>query len=96
MNPETVDLWPIFYFGPFSREPMWIWKGQWPLDAWPNRLLSVILFAMALWMAVPRGYSFVGVFSRRLDKVFVEVLRKWHANLAAFWQRSRHTSLPGA
>jgi hypothetical protein len=51
------------------------------LDAWPNRLLSVVLFTWALWLAVLRGYSFVGVFSRRLDEVFVKVLRKWHAQL---------------
>jgi hypothetical protein len=66
---------------------MWIWKGQWPLNAWPNRLLSVGLFACALWLAVPRGYSFVGVFSRRLDQVFVQVLRKWHSNLIGWWNR---------
>jgi len=82
-GPDPVDLWPIFYLGPFSKDPMWIWKGQWPLDAWPNRLLTVGLFAWALWLAVPRGYSFVGVFSRRLDKIFVEVLRKWHKDLSA-------------
>jgi len=51
---------------------MWIWRGQWPLDFWFNRLLTV-----------PRGYSFVGVFNKRLDGIFVEVLRKWHRDLAA-------------
>ncbi|HWX21378.1 MAG TPA: hypothetical protein VN578_15870 [Candidatus Binatia bacterium] len=34
-------------------------------------------------LAVRRGYSFVGVFNRRADEVFVRVLRKW--SLA--WQR---------
>jgi LexA-binding, inner membrane-associated putative hydrolase len=82
-GPDAVDLWPIFYFGPFAKDPMWIWKGQWPLDAWPNRVLTVGLFVWALWLAVQRGYSFVGVFSRRLDRIFVEVLRKWHAGLTA-------------
>lgn len=81
-GPDPVDLWPIYYFGPFSKDPMWIWKGQWPLDAWPNRLLTLFLFGWALWLAVPLGYSFVGVFSRRLDKVFVEVLRKWRQDLS--------------
>lgn len=87
-GPDPVDLWPLFYFGPFTKDPMWIWKGQLPLDAWPNRLLTVCLFAWSLWLAVPRGYSFVGVFSRRLDRVFVEVLRKWHGNLIA-WGKGR-------
>jgi inner membrane protein len=88
-GPDPVDVWPLFYFGPFTKDPMWIWKGQLPLDAWPNRLLTVCLFAWALWLAVPRGYSFVGVFSRRLDRVFVEVLRKWYASLTA-WRKRPH------
>lgn len=78
-GPSPEDLWPIFYFGPFTKDPMWIWKGQWRLDAWPNRYLSAALFIWALFLAVPRGYSFVGVFNRRVDEVFVGVLRKWHA-----------------
>ena len=86
-GPSPEDLWPIFYFGPFDKDPMWIWKGQWRLDAWPNRVLSVALFVWALWLAVPRGYSFVGVFSWRLDQVFVGVLRKWHGDLVAWWNR---------
>jgi hypothetical protein len=85
-GPDTFDLWPIFYFGPFTKDPMWIWKGQWPLDSWLNRLLTVALFAWALWLAVPRGYSFVGVFSRRMDRTFVGVLRKWRADLTARWR----------
>ena len=85
-GPDPVDLWPLFYFGPFTKDPIWLWKGQWPLDAWPNRLLTVWLFAWALWLALPRGYSFVGVFSKRLDEVFVAVLRKWQADLSA-WRK---------
>lgn len=82
-GPDPVDLWPIFYLGPFSKDPLWVWKGQWPLDGWINRLLSVSLFVWALWLAVRLGHSFVGVFNRRLDQVFVAVLRKWHATLVA-------------
>ncbi|HTL59099.1 MAG TPA: metal-dependent hydrolase [Candidatus Limnocylindrales bacterium] len=80
-GPDPVDLWPIFYVGPFSKESMWIWKAQLPLDAWPFRVLTVSLFAWAVCLAVQLGYSFVGVFSRRLDRIFVAVLRKWRANL---------------
>ena len=84
-GPSPEDLWPIFYFGPFEKDPMWIWKGQWRLDAWPNRLLSVGLFVWALWLAVPRGYSIVGVFSPRLERTFIRVLRKWYAGLTVWW-----------
>ena len=87
-GPDPVDLWPLFYFGPFAKDPMWIWKGQLPLDSWPNRLLTVCLFAWALWLAVQLGYSFVGVFSKRLDRVFVGVLRKWRAGLTARRKKS--------
>jgi hypothetical protein len=92
-GPDPVDLWPLFYLGPFAKDPMWIWKGQWPLDAWPNRLLTVCLFAWALWLAVRLGYSFVGVFSKRLDQVFVGVLRKWYADLMAWRKRPSTTNL---
>lgn len=27
-GPDPVDLWPIIYFGPFDKDPMWLWKGQ--------------------------------------------------------------------
>jgi len=76
-GPSREDLWPIFYFGPFSKDPMWLWKGQWPLYAWPNRVLTVVLFLWGLAVAVQRGYSFVGVFNRRLDSIFVTVLSGW-------------------
>jgi inner membrane protein len=82
-GPGSEDLWPIFYLGPFTKDPMWIWRGQLPLDAWPFRILTITLFLCALWMAVPRGYSFVGVFSQRLDQKFVPVLQKWHAAFVA-------------
>jgi len=76
-GPSREDLWPIYYLGPFSRNWIWIWKHQWALDAWPNRLLSIFLFAWCLKLAVACGDSFVGVFNRRADFVFVSVLRGW-------------------
>ena len=76
-GPSPEDLWPIFYFGPFDKDPMWIWKGQWRLDGWQNRIIFVAVFAWALWLAVRRGDSFVGVFNRKVDALFVGVLRKW-------------------
>lgn len=77
-GPAPEDLWPIYYFGPLDRDPMWIWKGQWRLDAWQNRWFTVVVFFAGLWTAVRLGYSFVGVFNRRVDAVFVGVLRKWY------------------
>jgi hypothetical protein len=80
-GPDKMDLWPIFYLGPLSQHPMWIWKYQWRLDGWQNRVICLALFFWALWLAVKMGDSFVGVFNRRCDRVFVGVLQKWHACL---------------
>jgi len=87
-GPSPDDLWPIFYLGPFDKDPMWMWRGQWPLDAWRNRLLTLGLFIWALWLAVPLGHSVVGVFNRRADAVFVAVLRKWRSALELRFQKS--------
>jgi hypothetical protein len=56
---------------------MWLWKGQWRLDGWQNQFISIGLFVWAMVLAVRKGESFVGVFSRRFDAHFVRVLRKW-------------------
>ncbi|HWD19057.1 MAG TPA: metal-dependent hydrolase [Verrucomicrobiae bacterium] len=84
-GPSPSDLWPIFYFGPISRTPMLIWSHQWGLDAWPNRILSILLFAWAFCLSVKLGDSIVGVFNRRADRAVVPVLRK----LAAGWRAIR-------
>ncbi len=86
-GPSPEDLWPIFYFGPFDKDPMWIWRGQWPLDFWFNRWFSVGLLTWSFWLAADRGYSFVGVFSRGLDRIFVRVLRKWRDDLVCWWKK---------
>jgi len=82
------DLWPIFYFGPFDKDLRWVWKGQWRLDGWQSKLISVTLFVWALWLAVERGHSFVGVFNRRVDEIFVGVLRRWRTGLTDRMQQS--------
>src|ERR1700677_1696581 len=81
-GPDVGDKWPIFYFGPISQHPMWIWKYQWRLAGWQNEVITIILLVWALWLAVRMGDSFVGVFNRRCDRVFVSVLQKWHAEAA--------------
>lgn len=77
-GPAITDLWPIYYLGPLSRQGMVIWAGQWRLDGWINRYLTVALFLWALWLPIKLGHSVVGVFNRRADEIFVAVLRKWH------------------
>lgn len=85
---ETVnDLWPIFYLGPFTRNPMWMWTHQWALDGWQNRIIGCGLFIVSLQMAINLGHSFVGVFNRRLDAVVVRTLQK-------LWRNSFSKSAP--
>jgi hypothetical protein len=78
-GPDKNDLWPIFYFGPITQHPMWVWRHQWRLDGWQNLLITLGLFLWCLGLAVKNGESFVALFNRRADKVFVSVLQKWRA-----------------
>jgi len=76
---ETA-IWPIHYLAPLSEELIFSWSGQWELTSWQNTTLTVALMAYALALAVRCGYSPVGLFSARVDAVFVETLRRrWHS-----------------
>jgi len=79
-GPDPGDKWPIYYLAPLSEHPMWICKWQWPLFGWQNGVISIALFVWALALAIQRGDSFIGVFSRRADAVFVGALRKWRGS----------------
>src|SRR5258708_2343908 len=48
-GPSPEDLWAIYYAGPFDRDPMWLWRGQWRLDGWQNKIIFVAVFGYALW-----------------------------------------------
>jgi hypothetical protein len=77
-GPAVADVWPLWYLAPFSDRPIWLWQGQWPLNAWPNVLFTVLLLAYALWAAVARGHSPVGLFSAKADSRVVSALRtRW-------------------
>jgi len=72
------DLWPLPYLAPFSQLFTIQWSGQWPLDAWPNIVFTLLLMAFVFFRAIDAGYSPVGVFSGRADRVFVETVRnRW-------------------
>ena len=79
-GPGPEDIWPLWYLAPFSDEPVFLWLGQWPLNAWPNVVFTVLLLAYALWAAIARGRSPVGVFSATADARVVTTLRtRWEA-----------------
>jgi hypothetical protein len=76
-GPTAGDLWPICYSEPLFRHPIWFWKHQWRLDGWQNQVIFMVVFILALRVAVKRGFSFVEIASSRLDSIFVGVLQKW-------------------
>jgi inner membrane protein len=76
-GPDKTDVWPILYFGPISQHPMWSWKYQWRLDGWQNMVITLALLAWSFLLAIKIGDSFVGVFNRRADRIFVATLQKW-------------------
>ena len=90
-GPSPEELWPVVYYGPFAKDPMWIWKGQWRLDAWPLRWATAVLFFYSTWLGAAKGYSFVGVINRRADEIYLAVIRKW---LAAWKSRRGLTPAP--
>jgi Predicted membrane-bound metal-dependent hydrolase (DUF457). len=72
--------WPIPYFLPFSSTLQLAWNGQWALNAWQNFVITGLALAITLVLAWRRGYSPVGMFSRRADETFVRALRaRFHA-----------------
>jgi len=73
---SPIDIWTIPYFAPFALQPALSWSGQWPLTSWQNTCITVVLMALAIVLAVKRGYSPLSLFSRRADSVFVAALRR--------------------
>ena len=80
-GPDKGYIWPIKYLAPWKPAPVWYWQHQWPLNGWQNGLITFVLLVWALRLAVKKGDSFVGVINHRCDRVFMETLRKWHAQL---------------
>jgi hypothetical protein len=68
------SFWAIPYLWPFSGRE-WRWEGQWMLNAWPNIVITAALLALTLYLAWRRGFSPVGLFNERADRMFVAALR---------------------
>jgi inner membrane protein len=69
------DQWPIVWLLPFSDRVQLTWSGQWALNAWPNFIVTAVLFGMTLVLARRRGFSPVEMFSTKADAIFVRALR---------------------
>lgn len=69
------ERWTIPYLWPWNRDFIIDWPGQWPIEAWPNLVLTFILILATLRFARDRGYSPLSLLSERADQALVEALR---------------------
>lgn len=75
-GPDAADKWPIFYLAPLRLRPILICPWQWPLFGWQNGVISIALFVWAMALALKRGESFISVFSRKADVIFMETVKQ--------------------
>lgn len=79
---EPEDLWGLYYLGPWNVQDEIVWPGQWPLVGWQNFLITAILMALLLERASRKGYSPIGLVSRRADQALIAVLQGWRQALS--------------
>ncbi len=67
--------------------PRWYWNPwQWPLNAWPNLLVTLIALAGCVYIAVRLNRTWVEFVWPRLDGEICKMLRKWFGGRATeFW-----------
>ena len=70
------EQWPFSYLAPFSDAWMWVWSGQWPLNAWPNIALTLALLLVVFYVAWRRGASPLEMISTRAHAGLVHALRQ--------------------
>lgn len=77
-GPAPDEIWPIRYLAPFSDAGSFAWPGQWPLNAWPNVVLTCVLICWIGMRAIKTGVSPFSLLSTRLDAKVVKALRaRW-------------------
>lgn len=77
-GPEPEDVWPIHYLAPFSEALAFSWPSQWPLNAWPNVVLTLGLLLFVFFRAATAGRSPVSLFSHRAHARFVATVQaRW-------------------
>jgi inner membrane protein len=68
-------IWSVSFFFPVGKDVPFFWPGQWELNAWPNVAVTAIVLSITLYLAWRRGFSPVGLFSRKADQAFIHTLR---------------------
>ena len=70
------EIWEVPYGLPFSRAGTIAWSGQWPLNGWPNFVVTALCVWRTMMLARKRGYSPLEMISTRADAAFVGALRQ--------------------
>jgi hypothetical protein len=85
-GPMTSPPWVLPYLFPLVGSwqgselvgPSWYWnRWQWPLNAWPNFLVTLLFFAGWVYIAVRLDRTWFEFLWLRLDQEFCRTLRKW-------------------
>ena len=95
VSPVThlLTSWLVAAHGtddPRDCQWLWVWHGQWCLDGWQNKCITVGLMPWCLWLPLRLGHSVVGVVNRRADVVFVKVLQGWQTRWSLRHQSKGH------
>jgi len=69
------EQWAIPYLLPFSDRWQLTWSGQWPLNGWPNFVITAALIVITFYFARRRGFSPLEMFSTKLDATLVRAVR---------------------
>lgn len=75
-GPRATDVWPVHYLAPFFPDRTVQWSGQWPLNAWPNIVFTLLLIAFALYRAVGFGRSPMNAFGSAADRACAGMISK--------------------
>ena len=76
------DVWPVPYLAPFSDALTLAWRGQWPLNAWPNVLFTALLMLYVIYRSATAGRSPVSMLSPRWNLKFAETVQaRWRGRL---------------
>jgi inner membrane protein len=68
--------WPIKYLYPFSTRFEITWLGQWDFNGWQNNSFFALLFLLSFVIVSKQRYSFIEVFSPKLDHAFFQIIQR--------------------
>ena len=80
------SIWPIRLFWPFSQHETFV-RWQWGLNSWQNILITAIFVMIMLTIAAKKNRSFLEIFSERIDKYCINLIKRIAKNAALRYSR---------